>query len=153
MANRSSRSLIFVLCVLSVLCVDRPAATAPVPPVRTMYNNTLAREETVRTALTVESPSPAVLDQVHEVIARYEALVRHYPASGYSDNALWQAGRLALDAFARFGQPRDKTAGVRLLRTLEAQYPTSKLAKRVGAELARAEMTVIPETTSVGAEL
>ena len=52
------------------------------------------------------------------------------PASGYSDNALWQAGRLSIDAFLRFGQERDKNTGIRLLRLLTTEYPTSKLAAR-----------------------
>src|SRR5207244_4766997 len=63
--------------------------------------------------------------------AWYEAVVRHDPSSGDSDNALWQAGRLSLDAFATFGQAQDRAAGLRLLRRLAAEYPTSKLAKRV----------------------
>ncbi len=73
---------------------------------------------------------------MHAIISAYEATVNAYPASGYSDNALWQAGCLALDAFARFGQPQDKDTGVRLLRKLAATYPTSRLAKRVPEQLA-----------------
>ena len=68
----------------------------------------------------------------------YEAIVAQYPASGYSDNALWQAGHLALDAFWRFGQAQDKDTCVRLLQRLVAAYPTSKLAKQVPAELRQA---------------
>src|SRR5262249_24887652 len=64
----------------------------------------------------------------------YEAVVRRYPASGYSDNALWNAGRLALDAFARFNQPEDQDTGERLLRKLVSMYPTSKLAKQVPSD-------------------
>jgi N-acetylmuramoyl-L-alanine amidase len=73
-------------------------------------------------------------------------MVREHPASGYSDNALWQAGRLSLDAFERFGQERDKEAGVRLLQRLASEYPTSRLVKRVPDQLAR----VAPPTVSVG---
>jgi N-acetylmuramoyl-L-alanine amidase len=123
------------LCVFGGLCAPRNAHAAP--PVRTMYTQALAREQTVRTALTAPGSTAAVLVDVHAVVAAYEAVVRHYPGSGYSDNALWQAGRLSLDAFARFGQPADRDAGVRLLRKLTTSYPTSKLASQVSEQLSR----------------
>ena len=103
-----------------------------------MYTRALTREQTVRVALAGDDVAPAVLDDVHAVVAAYEMVVAHYPSSGYSDNALWQAGRLALDVFARFGQERDKDAGVRLLRRLVAAYPTSRLVPQVPEQLARA---------------
>src|SRR5438128_1880096 len=80
------------LCVHLVVAVPVLAA----PPVRTMYNEALAREQTVRMALTADEAAPAMLADVRAVVAAYEAIVVHYPSSGYSDNALWQAGRLAL---------------------------------------------------------
>jgi N-acetylmuramoyl-L-alanine amidase len=115
------------------------AAIAAAPPVRTMYNDAFAREQIVRPALAVDDPTPTVLADVRAAIARYEAVVRRYPASGYSDNALWQGAHLALDAFEKFGQPRDRETGLRLLRQLATMFPTSKLARRVPQELARAE--------------
>jgi N-acetylmuramoyl-L-alanine amidase len=104
--------------------------------VRTMYVEAMAREQAVRTALADESASDAVLKTVRRVVASYESLVRHYPTSSYCDNALWQAGRLALDLFARFGEPLDKATGTRLLRFLASEYPTSKLARQVPQILA-----------------
>ena len=117
------------------------------PPVRTMYTEALARERTVRVALAADDAAPLLLTDVHAVISAYEATVKAYPASGYSDNALWQAGCLALDAFARFGQPQDKDTGVRLLRKLAATYPTSRLAKRVPDQLAQVDR---PSNVGVG---
>src|SRR2546423_432930 len=97
-AKRAER--IFALCVLCVLCgFFRIVQAAPVAPVRSMYNNAMAREQSVRAALSAPDAAVAVLSDVRAVVAAYEAVVRHYPASGYSDNALWQAGRLSLDAF------------------------------------------------------
>ena len=64
--------------------------------------------------------------------------MQHYPGSGYSDDALWQAGQLSLDAFARFGQQADKDRGLRLLRKLARDYPTSKLARQVPDMLTKA---------------
>jgi N-acetylmuramoyl-L-alanine amidase len=101
---------------------------------RDLYAAALARERTARAALAdADAPAAASLDEIHAVIAAYLTLPRRYPASGYSDNALWQAGRLSLDAFTRFGDDRDKAAGVRLLQRLIAGYPTSKLVKDVPA--------------------
>jgi N-acetylmuramoyl-L-alanine amidase len=110
---------------------------AAVPPVRTMYQEALAREQAVRGALAAPEALATILADVHAVVAAYEAIVRHYPASGYSDNALWNAGCLSLDAFAKFGQERDKDTAIRLLNKLVATYPTSKLVKQVPAQLAR----------------
>jgi N-acetylmuramoyl-L-alanine amidase len=121
-----------------------------------MYSDALAREQSVRAALAAPGPAPAVLLDVRAVVTAYEAVVRHYPASGYGDNALWQGGRLALDAFARFGQQPDKERGVRLLRKLTAMYPTSKLAARAPEQLARADLGsddgVVQRTRSPGSK-
>ena len=128
-----------LLCVLCALCGSFRIVTAAAPPVRAMYADALGREQTVRAVLNAPDAAPAVLGDVRAVVAAYESVVRHYPASGYSDNALWQAGRLSLDAFARFGQAWDRDAGVRILRTLAAMFPTSKLVKQVPEQLTRVE--------------
>ncbi len=108
-----------------------------------MFTEALAREETVRTALSAPDAVPSVLNDVHAVIAAYESIARHYPTSGYTDNALWQAGRLALDAYALFNQAADRDTGIRLLRKLAEGYPTSKLARQVPDQLARVEPTIV----------
>jgi N-acetylmuramoyl-L-alanine amidase len=108
-------------------------------PVRSMYTTALTREQALRPNLDVASPSAATLKQARAIVAAYEAVVRRYPVSSYSDNALWQAGRLELDVYARFGQSQDRDAGVRLLRRLAESYPTSKLAKLVSAQISRAD--------------
>ena len=48
------------------------------------------------------------LDDVHTAVAAYLLVPKRFPASAYSDDALWQAGQLSLDAFARFGRTRDR---------------------------------------------
>lgn len=130
---------IFFLCVLSLLCGCFRIVAAAAPPVRALYGNAMAHEQKVRAALDAADAPPAVLTAVRASVAEYELLVHHYPASGYSDNALWQAGRLSLDAFARFGQASDRDAGIRILRKLAATYPTSKLVKQVPEMLTRGD--------------
>ncbi len=121
---------------------------------RDLYTAALAREKAVRTALTATSARDATLRDVHAIVAAYQTLVRRFPASGYSDDALWQAGNLELDAFAKFGEPRDKDTGDRLLHRLVADYPTSKHAKRLAsaAKPAVAPATV-PQTTQPAATI
>src|SRR5713101_5655215 len=125
------------------------APTLRAQSARDLYAAALAREQTVRVALAADDAAPAMLADVRAVVAAYEAVVAHHPSSGYSDNALWQAGRLALDAFARFGQRRDKDAGARLLRRLVAAYPASRLVVQVPEQLTRAGELAAP----VGPEL
>jgi N-acetylmuramoyl-L-alanine amidase len=145
-----------VLVVCCVLVAD--AALAVPPPAKTIYTGALAHEQDVRGLLTASDATPEVLTEVRIVVAEYESLVKAYPTSGYSDNALWQAGTLALDAFAKFGQPLDKATGIRLLRKLAATYNASKFAKQVPDQLARADgsgfkdptVRKIPEETIEG---
>src|SRR6185295_5450332 len=127
--------------LLCGLCgqIGLAATAAAAPPVRTMYTDVLLRERAVRDAMAADDASAALLDDVRAVVASYEAVIRQYPLSGYSDNALWQAGRLALDAFTQFGQPKDRDTGVRLLRRLVTSYQASRLVPQVSAELARVE--------------
>jgi N-acetylmuramoyl-L-alanine amidase len=93
---------------------------------RTLYTRTLEREQALRT-----DEQQATLLQVRSVVAAYDAIVRRFPASGYSDNALWQGGNLALLAFQRFGEMTDRRTAERLLRRLKEQYPSSSLGRRV----------------------
>ena len=123
---------------------------------RDMYAAALAREGAVRATFSDAGvPAEATLDEVRSVVNAYVHVPTRFPASGYSDNALWQAGRLLLDAFARFGEERDKKAGVRLLQRLATAYPTSKMAKRVPAAIEAIGPfagPVDPETAPTGRE-
>ena len=134
--------------VLAAAIALLATTASAVPPVRTMYNQALAREETVRAALAAKPLSPRTLQDARAVVRAYEAVVKQYPASGYSDNALWQAGRLSIVTFERFGEPQDRTAGIRLLQKLAAVYPTSSLVKQVPDELARARAAAAPAAVS-----
>jgi N-acetylmuramoyl-L-alanine amidase len=120
---------VFMVVTLAVLSV---AAT---PTVQAMFDDAAAKEDAVRKALGESKATEAMLKAVRSVVNDYETLVRRYPNSGYSDDALWQAGRLSLDAFSRFRQPVDQETGARLLRMLQAEYPSSKFARLVPEQL------------------
>ena len=122
--------------ILLLIMLTTSAAYAALPA-RTMYEYALSREKVVRTALSNPDAPPSILAELRGVVAAYELIVRRYSTSGYSDNALWQAGTLSLDAFARFGHQRDRDTGVRLLRKLATVYVNSSLASKVPAVLTR----------------
>ena len=129
MKLRSGATIVLLACVLS------PAVTAAGGgSARALYTRTLEREQALRS-----DNQQVTLLQVRSVVNSYDAIVRRFPASGYSDNALWQGGNLALLAFQRFGQPADRRTAERLLRRLKEQYPSSSLGARVDETLAAAD--------------
>jgi N-acetylmuramoyl-L-alanine amidase len=123
-----------IALVLALLLLPASSgATAPPPePVEAMYADAVGKEAAVRKALADDDNAPiAVLKAVRTAVSDFETIVRLYPSSGYSDDALWRAGLISLDAFNTFGEAHDLDACTRLLRSLASQYPSSKLAKHV----------------------
>ena len=120
-----------------MLVITAAAIATAAAPARTMYGDALAREQAIRPALAASDALATILVDVRAVVAAYEGVVKQYPASGYSDDALWNAGRLCIDAYAKFGQTQDRDRAVRLLTRLGAGYPTSKFARQVPEQLAR----------------
>jgi len=114
---------------------------------RGLYAAALAREHAVRQTFPGAPAREVALKDVHAIVTAYQTIVRRFPASEYSDNALWQAGRLELDAFTRFGETRDRDNGVKLLHQLAVGYPTSRLAKRVPETIAAIEKPAKPAAT------
>jgi N-acetylmuramoyl-L-alanine amidase len=92
---------------------------------RDMYNRALAQERVVR-----DDANKTTLIEMRRAVASYETLVRRHPASGYCDNALWQAANLAALAYERFGDDTDRKTAIRLFGLLAKGYPASKLVAR-----------------------
>ena len=92
---------------------------------RDMYSRALAQERVIR-----DDANSATLVQMRRVVASYESLVRRHPASGYCDNALWQAGNLAALAYERFGDEADRKAALKLFARVASGYPSSKFVAR-----------------------
>ncbi len=137
-----TRLALFVAVFVAFVGVARPVLA--VPSVRTMYNAALEKERAVRAAMSAPDATSATLREVHATVVAYQSVVRHYPASGYCDDALWQAGRLLLEAYAKFGDTNDRDAGVHMLKLLASEYPTSKFARQVPAQLASIPATPQP---------
>ena len=92
------------------------AAADPQPTAQALYESAQARELTVRAALDASPPEPPpTRDAMRQVIAAYRPVVLRFPTSGYCDNAMWLASQLAVEAFDRFGDERDRQAAVQLL--------------------------------------
>jgi N-acetylmuramoyl-L-alanine amidase len=104
-----------------------------------LYRSALEEEQTARAALSSDDGQEAILSTVRHAVSAYEEIVRRFPRSGYCDNALWNGGVLALDAYDLFGQAREKTTGTRLLTWLKREYPYSSLLADIPAQLARAD--------------
>ena len=66
-----------------------------------LYTAALTQEHALRAV----ADAPATLEHLRDTIAAYEDIVLQYPRSGYSDNALWQAAGLAIEAFGRYRRP------------------------------------------------
>lgn len=113
-----------LLCLVAVLLLA-PVSEAYAQSARTLYDRALGRERALR-----DGNRKPTLQQLRATVAAYERIVRRYPASAYSDNALWQAGNLALLAFDEYGNAADRKDGIRLLTLLRTEYPSSSLRAR-----------------------
>jgi N-acetylmuramoyl-L-alanine amidase len=131
-----------ILLLAATVIPAVPAVAKARGSAKTLYSRALERERVVR-----EADERATLQQLRGLVDTYEAIVRRFPASGYSDNALWQGGNVALLAFERFGQPADRRSAERLLNQLKRGYPSSSLVSRVDDALGRgadASRRVVP---------
>jgi N-acetylmuramoyl-L-alanine amidase len=121
-----SKTIAVVL--LAAACVAGSPVDALAQSAKTLYTRALDRERTLR-----DAPRKPTLKQMRAVVASYEAIVRRYPTSGYSDNALWQAANLSFLAFDDFGDAADRRTGLQLMAMLRKEYPHSSLVARAGS--------------------
>ena len=153
---RSFASALAAACLVATaaFAVDLRAQTA-----EAVYHDVLAREGDLRRELDLApqlraqppgTASAALLRRLRATVDAYEGLVRRFPRSGSSDDALWHGAVLSADAFWQFGDARDRIAALRLFEILVAQYPTSTLVKQVVGQTARltaAEAASSPQST------
>ena len=130
------QSILAALVTSACLAAGTASLVARGDNARDMYTRAMAQERSVRD----EAAKPTVA-QMRRVVAAYENLVRQHPASGYCDNALWQAANLATLAFDRFGDESDRKTAARLLALLAKEYPASKLVAQANSALADLQKT------------
>jgi N-acetylmuramoyl-L-alanine amidase len=136
MTLRFSATVLMLACVVAA-----PVAANGDSSARTLYERAMSREQTIRDA----DQTQTSVAELRRVINAYDAVVRRFPASGYSDNALWQAGNLAWLAFQRFGDTRDRDAAVKHLTRLKREYPTSSLRSTADEVLRAASATLVAD--------
>ncbi|MFI5079116.1 MAG: AMIN domain-containing protein, partial [Vicinamibacteria bacterium] len=120
-------------CAAAVALAMAGAADAVEASARSDYERLLTRVE----ALRLDGPRPTPRPQLRRVAADAEGIARRHAASGYADNALWQAATVALAAYRVYRQPADRTLGVQFLDTLVRRYPSSSLVAEARALLRR----------------
>jgi N-acetylmuramoyl-L-alanine amidase len=131
-----SRSI--VIACAAVLMAAAPGATFA-QTARERYTALQARETNIlATIAATAADAPAgtrdeVVRQARSVIAGYDALVRRFHSSGYSDNALFNAAAIADALYAKFHRGSDRTLAERYRHRLKVEYPTSSLLKRMAA--------------------
>ena len=133
---RSSGKRSAVVCVLLVASVVTLHGQSSDPAA--LYQQALRREAVLRQELDVVragTPGGAVLERIRVLIGSYEDMARLFPKSDTSDDSLSHAGLLAADAFSRFGEPADRDAALRILKSLPARFPASSLAKEATARV------------------
>ena len=154
MRNSARALAVAVLVAAAALGVGLRAQTAEVA-----YNDVVAREGSLRRELDLApqlraqppgAASTALLRRVRATVEAYEGLVRRFPRSGNSDDALWRGAVLSADAFWQFGDARDRITALRLFELVVTQYPTSPFVKQVVGQAARltaAEAASSPQST------
>jgi N-acetylmuramoyl-L-alanine amidase len=123
-----------------VLALATPAAYAQSSQPKKLYDAALAREQVLRReveAAKTDDAQASVLTRVRALVGAYEDMSRLFPASGYSDNALWQGAVLAADVFWQFGDAVDRTLALRLFEGLKSRFPTSSLVAKVPSQTRR----------------
>lgn len=124
-----------LLVGLAGLVLIGAATPAAAQTARQDYERALAREK----ALAGRKTPPVT--QVRAIVTAYERLVRKYPRSGYSDNALWQGAGLSLALFERTGVETDRRKAIWMLDLLVSQYPSSSLVPQARQRLTAIERT------------
>jgi len=117
-----------------VVATSGHAGQSAPPPPRELYEAAVARDQALRAIM---NKSGAPLKDYRATISAYDALVRRYPTSGYVDNALWQGAAVAIDAFERFGEERDRSTARRMLELLVSDYPVSPFVGKAREVLKR----------------
>jgi N-acetylmuramoyl-L-alanine amidase len=123
------RLLVALLATLVVTAAMVPRAVQAASSAKAQYERALARETAARRS------SRTSVTTLRSIAKAYEAIVRQYPRSGYSDNALWQAAGLWATAYARTHRTSDRNEAKHLLTWLDDEYPSSSLRPQIAARL------------------
>ncbi|MBI4888772.1 MAG: N-acetylmuramoyl-L-alanine amidase [Acidobacteria bacterium] len=142
---RSSGSASVAALLIGALALAVPAGGAALDAAAP-YTELLAQEGRLRQELDLApqlraqppgEASTALLRRLRALVGAYEDAARRSPRNAYSDNALWQAGVLAADAYWQFGDSRDRASALRLFALLKTRYPSSSLVAQIEGHTTR----------------
>ncbi|MCA1583758.1 MAG: N-acetylmuramoyl-L-alanine amidase [Acidobacteria bacterium] len=127
-------SLAWTTCLLGLVSLVAPP-DALAQSARTRYESALIQEQQLRERLDAAERALAperssAVREAQRIVALYQALVRRYPASAYSDNALWQAAELNRTLFHRFAREESRQPALRAYQQLITEYPSSSLLRK-----------------------
>src|SRR5262245_56901177 len=125
----SGRISTLVAIVLALTAIP-PATADAQAPARTAYQRLLARERALAEGGRAASPA-----SIRRLVAQYQDFAGRCARTGYADNALWQAARLAGMLGARTNLDADRASARRLLQQLISGYPSSSLVEEARAAL------------------
>jgi N-acetylmuramoyl-L-alanine amidase len=128
---------IIALTLAGALLAVVPAAAQT--SAKSIYTRLSSRDTAARKALVSTRSADQVRSDIARIVSGYEGLVKKYPGSPYSDNALWQAAMLSAESFARYRTEADRVASLRLLRRLQSEYPSSSLVRQARPAIVRLE--------------
>jgi N-acetylmuramoyl-L-alanine amidase len=129
---------------------DLAAQTATAQTAKQRFEAAQEGDERVRVLLTNftnTAPPPDLVKQVSQVMWSFESIVRRFPASGYADNALWQAASLADAAYQRLNRQEDRDRAIRLYSWLVQEYPASSFVKQANAKISSLGNMTLPTIT------
>jgi N-acetylmuramoyl-L-alanine amidase len=133
-----------IAAIVPLLALLAGASPAWAQTAEVRYERALARESPLRTRLDADTElTPAeradTLREVSRLVTAYEGIVRRFPRSGYSDNALWQAANLTDTAYRRFARADDRARAMRFYGWLVREYPSSPYVRRARSQMAGLE--------------
>ena len=124
------RSFAKVVAAALLVATAMPVLRAQSSQAQRLYSDALERERALRHDLDTPSAGSSLLPRVRALVGAYEDMAKLFPTSGYGDNALWQGGRLAADAFWQFGDAIDRATALKLFSQLTSRFHTSPLARQ-----------------------
>jgi N-acetylmuramoyl-L-alanine amidase len=146
--TRSHGLASLLVMLLGLVVCPRPVEARAPQSARERYETARVRETEARDQAEALR-APADDDEVaraarivRRVVIQYEGLVRRFPTSGYSDNALFQAASLSQWLHARYGLEADRVAAVKYYTWLDREYPASPLRRESRA--AAQALTALP---------
>jgi N-acetylmuramoyl-L-alanine amidase len=128
------------MLLAAALPMSAAAQTAEAQYTAAKTRDDAVRKDIAATAAAAPTPSRTkVITEARAVVSAYERLVRQFRASGYADNALFNAAMLAEALHAQYSLTTDLDSALRLYKRLHTEYPTAALAKEASRALSRLE--------------